>query len=207
MPKKNICLTFCLLLVFLFSAAAGERSESVDLYILIDKSLSMAEKNRFDGVQEWVRDELIGQMLIPGDRIHIYAFYGKTEKLADMEIRDEADFETIRKTVASIVPDGGFTDIGSALDRVKKDIAENSEKDRFVVTILLTDMIQEAPYSSPYRGKDSEFANEFLAADRIISHGPWFEIAITMDDQEEVAERSRKLYTIIKSAGPERTAP
>ena len=57
-----------------FFLVAGERTIPVDIFLMIDKSLSMDEPGKFDSLQKWVLDELIEQMIIPGDWVTIYQF-------------------------------------------------------------------------------------------------------------------------------------
>ena len=75
MKFKKLIFIFLLLAVVLFNLNAGERTMPVDMIIMIDKSLSMQDPGRFDSLQQWVLDELIGEIIINGDWISIYQFY------------------------------------------------------------------------------------------------------------------------------------
>ena len=60
---------------------AGERKIPVDIFLMIDKSLSMATQGKFDSLCRWIETEFINQMLAYKDNVFIYSFYENTEKL------------------------------------------------------------------------------------------------------------------------------
>ena len=66
---------------------AGERTIPVDFFLMIDKSLSMAEPGKFDSMHEWVHDQLLGQILIDGDWITVWQFYGKADHLMTIDVK------------------------------------------------------------------------------------------------------------------------
>ena len=72
MKIKKVFFIFLLLAVVLFNLNAGERTMPVDMIIMIDKSLSMQDPGKFESLQQWVLDELIGEIIINGDWISIY---------------------------------------------------------------------------------------------------------------------------------------
>ena len=57
--------------------------------------------------------------------------------------------------------DGPFTDIGAVLDNAKKRL-DLTPSDRMRVTLLFSDLIQEASYSSKYAGTYYDFADKYL---------------------------------------------
>ena len=63
---KKISKLCCIVLFCIgsFSVFAAERTIPVDIFLMIDKSLSMQDPGKFDSLQKWVLDELISQMLI-----------------------------------------------------------------------------------------------------------------------------------------------
>ena len=86
--QKKHFLIFALVLItkIIF---AGERNIPVDIFLMIDKSLSMAEYKKFDSVSKWIKEEFIKEMLIEQDHIFIYGFYENTEELLNLIIRKE----------------------------------------------------------------------------------------------------------------------
>lgn len=178
-----------------FFIFAGERTIPVDIFLMIDKSLSMEEPGKFDSLQKWVLDDLIGQMLIKDDWITIYQFYEKPEHLLTLNISDNNSKQQVYNTVKNIKPNGPYTDIGYALETVQKALDERGSNGRFKVLLLLSDLIQDAPWTSKYRGKQDSFQSPYLVEARIIKHDNWYEITLDMDIQDAVVQRTQSLYS------------
>lgn len=199
MKKTGFILLF--LMISFTIASAAERTEPIRMYVLIDTSLSMSEKNRFLDMQRWIKDELLKNMLIIGDTLIAYEFYGNVQKVIDITIKNKDDLKYIQDMLIKLKPDNPYTDIGNALDVLHTDINKyrKNHKNEFIVALLLTDMIQEAPYTSQYAGQNNTFADTFLAQDRVTPHEAWFEIAINTSDQKSILEKSAQLYNTIIS--------
>jgi hypothetical protein len=188
----------CALAVFPLSA--GERTIPVDMFIMIDKSLSMAEPGKFDSLHDWVRNQLIGQMLIDGDWVTIYQFYGEADNILTTEVKSAGDRDRIVASIDKIKPNGKFTDIGLALDTIKTALDAREKNDRLKVLLLLTDLKQEAPWTSRYAGSPDKFESPYLAEARIVQHDSWYEITVDMGIQDRVVSASRNLFEAIASA-------
>ncbi len=198
MIKRPIMRGLAIFLASCIGLAAGERTIPVDMYILIDKSLSMAEPGKFESLHTWVRDQLLDQMLIEGDSITLYQFYGKAERILSRTVGSDEDKSAVRKTIDSIRPDGQYTDIGLALDTLKQDLDKRPPSDRFTILFLLTDLKQEAPWTSRYAGEEDGFTSPYLAQARILQHDAWYEITLDMDIQDKVVMTSKELYSTIQ---------
>jgi hypothetical protein len=197
-------------LFIVFPLQAGERTIPVDFFVMIDKSLSMAEPGKFQNLQEWVQDQLLGQMLIDGDWITIYDFYGKADHLLTLTVSSAEDRQKITRTIADINPDGQYTDIGLALDTIKTALEKHEKNDRLKIMLLLTDLKQEAPWSSRYAGTADTFESPYLAEARQVKHDQWYEITLDMDIQDTVVATTKALYTSIveqEAAGTPRILP
>jgi len=186
---------------------AGERTIPVDIFLMIDKSLSMADPGKYDSMHEWVRDQLLGQVLIDGDWITVYQFYGKEDHLLSLTVENDADRQKIVTTINKITPDGQYTDIGLALDTIKKALASRGTNGRHKILLLLTDLKQEAPWTSRYAGSPASFDSPYLAEARIVKHDDWFEITLDMDIQDAVVKTTKELYSTIEQTGTEATTP
>ena len=195
-PCKQVFVLFLLIVVTL-TAFAGERTIPVDIYILVDKSLSMEEPGKFESMHPWVRDYLAKQVLIPGDFISIYQFYGETDHLLSLTIQSDTDRQTVIDTINSIKPDGPYTDIGLALDSLKKDLDSTAPNNRYKILLLLTDLRHEAPWSSRYAGLQESYESPYLAEARVIPHDSWYEITLDMDIQDKVIRTSGELFSAI----------
>jgi hypothetical protein len=168
------------------------------MFIMIDKSLSMSDPGKFDSLHKWVRDQLIGQMLIDGDWLTIYQFYGKADNLLTMTVQTPGDRTKIVQTIDAITPNGKFTDIGLALDTIKQALDKRGTNDRLKVMLLLTDLKQEAPWTSRYAGSPDKFESPYLAEARIVPHDAWYEITLDMGIQDRVVKTSKDLFATIE---------
>ncbi len=193
---KPVVVLF-LLVFFTLTAIAGERTIPVDIYILVDKSLSMEEPGKFESMHPWVRDYLAKQVLIDGDFISIYQFYGETDHLLSLTVHSDDDRQTVVDTINSIKPDGPYTDIGLALDSLKKDLDSTAPNNRYKILLLLTDLKHEAPWSSRYAGVQETYDSPYLAEARVVEHDSWYEITLDMDIQDKVIKTSEELFSSI----------
>jgi hypothetical protein len=198
MKKDGILLAVLALFLAVFPLSAGERTIPVDMFIMIDKSLSMSDPGKFDSLHKWVRDQLIGQMLIDDDWVTIYQFYGKADNLLTMTVQTPGDRTKIVQTIDAITPNGKFTDIGLALDTIKQALDTRGTNDRLKVMLLLTDLKQEAPWTSRYAGSPDKFESPYLAEARIVPHDAWYEITLDMGIQDRVVKTSKDLFASIE---------
>ncbi len=206
--KRKIILIVLLVSCFSFSLSATKRSIPVDVILMIDKSLSMQEKGKFDSLKKWVVDELIDQMLIIGDHIEIYQFYEKPEHLMSIKLNNENDKQRVVNTINAIEPNGEFTDIGRALDTISyaaQKLAKSSGE-KYSILLMVTDLEQDAPLASKYAGKQKKFKSPYLVESRIIKHDKWYEITLDMRIQDRVVETTQELFTDIeKNKNTDRT--
>ena len=202
--KSIFCiLAFCILSYAIF---AGERTIPVDVFLMIDKSKSMNEPGKFDSLHKWVRNTLVTEMLIPEDWITVWEFYEQPHELQTLIIKNENDRNSLIKTIDNITPDGAFTDIGSALDAIQVSLNKRGQNNRYKILLLVTDLEQDAPWTSKYRGKQESFKSPYLAEARIIKHDNWYEITLDMDIQDKVVKTTKDLYTnIIDNRGVPRS--
>ena len=202
--KSIFCIfVFCILSYAIF---AGERTIPVDVFLMIDKSKSMNEPGKFDSLHKWVRDTLVTEMLIPEDWITVWEFYEQPHELQTLIIKNENDRNSLIKTIDNITPDGAFTDIGSALDAIQVSLNKRGQNNRYKILLLVTDLEQDAPWTSKYRGKQESFKSPYLAEARIIKHDNWYEITLDMDIQDKVVKTTKELYTnIIDTTGTPRS--
>lgn len=205
MKFKKLIFIFLLSAGVVFNLNAGERTMPVDMIIMIDKSLSMQDPGRFDSLQQWVLDELIGEIIINGDWISIYQFYESPEHLISIEVKGKEDTAKIIKTIREIQPNGRFTDVGKALDKIQEAVNKRGENGRYKVLFMLTDLEQDAPITSKYSGKQKKFSSPYLVESRIIKHDNWYEITVDMGLQDKVVKNSKALFSdLLKNENKER---
>lgn len=201
MMKKILCFSTVLFLSLSGGAVitAGERTVPVDIFILVDKSLSMEESKTFPDLKKWTDEQLTGQMLVEGDWLTIYQFYGKAENVLTLTINNDEDKARVKEAFDSIIPDGKFTDIGLALDTIKASLDKRLGNGRYKIMLLLTDLRQEAPWTSKYPGTIDPFKSPYLAEARTVDHGGWYEITLDMDIHDQVVTLSRELFKTIET--------
>jgi len=168
---KRVLTAVALALVLSSQVFADTRKENIDVIIALDKSLSMETK--IGAVETWVNSFILDQLVVPGDFLTVIPFYGKTDAVISMEIKDDADRAAAKALIARIRGDGRFTDIGNALDALKAQVAARGKDGRQKYVLLLTDGIQEAPPSSKYWSKNGTFNHEFLANTKTIQQKGW----------------------------------
>ena len=168
---RSLLATLALFLTVVWQLLADVRTQNIDIMIALDKSLSM--ENKIGAVKEWVSSYLIDQVVIPGDYLDIVAFYGKADVIVSQTIRNDADKAAVKRILTDIRGNGRFTDIGNALDVLKREIDKKEGDGREKYVLLLTDGIQEAPPTSKYYSPDGKFNHEFLANTKTIQQKGW----------------------------------
>ena len=200
MKKNQIFHFFCafFLVVCLFSLSSDERTENIDVFIVLDKSLSMVEE--IEAVKSYVTSSLIQDVLIPGDFLVLIAFYGQAETLIVQEMTDKGVQSAFAESVSKITADGRYTDIGNALDALQTAVSKYRHKNRREYLLLITDGKQEAPPGSKYYSEDGSFNHAFLENTRTIQKEGW-KIHIlgigTASAAREIAEELSGGYTEI----------
>ncbi len=191
---SSLIFSVALFFVLPFTVCAGERTIPVDVFLMIDKSTSMAEPGKFESLNKWVCDTLISEMLIKDDWITIWDFYEEPHELLTKTIHSNTDRADILQTVADITPNGEFTDIGKALDTIQQSLNKRGSNGRYKILLLLTDLEHDAPWTSKYHGKQESFKSPYLAEARMIKHDNWYEITLDMDIQDTVVKTTKELY-------------
>lgn len=200
--KKTVFILISLLLLSLLNSS--ERITPLDIYILLDKSLSMEESGAFDDVKQWMTSSFIDDSLIPGDTVYLYFFYGNTQKAYAKTLANKDDFLELKNLITQSSADGAFTDIGLALDTIKNIITTNSGTNQ-TAAFVITDLIQEASYGSKYAGTYYDFARKYMTEDRIIPHtiqdskASWYEITVQTGNLKSIENRAQKIYNTIKN--------
>lgn len=174
MIKKSIfsgLLITILLLIVTIPLFSDEREENIDVFLVLDKSLSMEQE--ISAVKEYVNNHVIDDLLIPGDMFIVIAFYGKAKVIIREEKVEPDENDELKRQISDLLADGHFTDIGNALDKLRSTLAEYDSRDRQRYMLLLTDGIQEAPEDSKYYSPDGSFNHAFLENARTIKQAGW----------------------------------
>lgn len=200
--KKLFFILISLLLLSLLNSA--ERVTPLDIYILIDKSISMEESGAYTDVKQWMTSSFIDNSLIIGDTVYLYFFYGETQKAYAKTLGTTEDFLELKNLITQSAADGAFTDIGLALDTLKNIITTKTSSNQSAAFVI-TDLIQEASYGSKYAGTYYDFAQRYMTEDRIIPHTvqngkpSWYEITVQIGNLKTIENRAQKIYNTIKN--------
>ena len=133
---RKLALFLVLSVVLAAALHADDREEPIDLIIALDRSLSMVEE--IGAVKEYVNSYVIDQILQPGDRFVVVAFYGQNEIAVSGEIDGALGRQKVREAIGGLVADGAFTDIGFALDRLRDEVHAVSTEARKKTLLLIT---------------------------------------------------------------------
>ncbi len=169
--KKIVISCFILSILVITSIFADQREDNIDLFVVLDKSLSMEEE--IEPVKNYVADTLIEETLIPGDRFVVIQFYGNAEILIAENVVDDGKKVNFKNTIQKIKADGSFTDIGNALDALQSALDTYQDEDKREYLLLITDGKQEAPEDSKYYSPDGTFNHAFLENAKTIQKEGW----------------------------------
>ena len=161
-------------LIFIFSPVfcfSDEREENLDLFLVLDKSLSMEEE--IGAVRDYVKESIVEKILIPGDFLVVIQFYGNAEILMAGEVGEDLNIDSILGKVSGIEANGSFTDIGNALDALREALKTYRHEENREYLLLVTDGKQEAPEDSKYYSPDGTFNHAFLENAKTIQKEGW----------------------------------
>lgn len=169
MIKKILFLLFMFnSLIFFYSQDLTSDKKTV--IIALDKSTSMKEE--IESVKEYVLD-LIDNKINIGDNLIIIPFYGKYDTPINLTVKSNIDKEVVKKRLKKIFATGWYTDIGNALDVLKKEVDKLTEDPNKKILIMVTDGIHDPPPSTKYKTKEAYSNNELLlnAKEEIVKEG------------------------------------
>jgi hypothetical protein len=193
--KFTVLMLALSVLAPLAMAEEARGGATIDVVLLVDKSLSM--RPAIAPLKKYVAGEVIGPLLVPGDRLIIETFYGKTDRLFAGTIRSEEDKARVVRSLNAIVADGRFTDIGAALDRAQADLAELGEPDKPKYVLLLTDERQEAPAGTKYYAADFKLRHPALQYVKRVDLGSFRAITVGFGVSERVEAQAGKVMQLL----------
>ena len=185
-------------------AAEESRTSNIDVVLLVDKSLSMVDAEA--AVKSYIAGDIIGPILMPGDRLIIETFYGKIDRLYGGTVRSEDDKAAIVRSLNTVSPNGRFTDIGEALDRASLDLAELGQPERPKYVLLLTDERQEAPAGSKYYAPDYKLVHPALQYVRRIDMGLFRAITVGYDVGARIDETVPGVMKLLTDLPPRKAS-
>ncbi|MDA3941047.1 MAG: VWA domain-containing protein [Spirochaetia bacterium] len=201
MNKKAIFIFFLcfLLLNTIFNLSADQRAENIEIYLVLDKSLSMIEE--IESVKEYVTENIINKIVLEGDYFLLVPFYGKTDESFNGYVKSKNDIKTLQNHIIKIEADGHYTDIGNALNFLRKNIITDNELSRKYM-LLITDGKQEAPPDSIFYSPDGSFNHDFLVNTKEIQKEGWKIVVLGIGTEtaaKEIAEELSAGYTNVSA--------
>ena len=192
MNKKAIFLFFfCFLSLLSISGLfADQRAENLEIYLVLDKSLSMVEE--IEAVKEYVIEQIIEKIVIKGDYFLLIPFYGSTDNSFNGYISSRIELEDLHNRILNIQADGRFTDIGNALNTLRSKIKSENKSTRKYM-LLITDGKQEAPLNSPFYSPDGSFNHEFLENTKEIQKSGWKIVVLGIGTESAAKEIAKEL--------------
>ncbi len=203
-PMKRLLALTLISLLFLCSAHADERSDAIDIFILIDSSLSMQEA--MPAARDYVAGELIGRVALPGDYVMVLSFYGSQDILWQDELRSEGDKAELVRSLRGLQAVGRFTDIGAALDALDSLVIARGIPERAKYIVLVTDERQEAPYGTRYYSPNYNIEHRLLEYVKRDDRGLFRVITIGYGLSDKIADQTQALLRTL-SEPPSRPSP
>jgi len=151
----------------------------------------------FSEAKEYAAGQVIGSILVPGDRLIVELVYGKVERLVSMDISSEADKAKAVRAIRAVKADGRFTDLGNALDAAKRDLDELGKPERPKYVLLVSDERQEAPTGSPYQAKDYKLKHPSLEYVKKIDLGKFRAIIVGLQVKDKVAQTAPEVMKLL----------
>lgn len=173
-----------------------ERKGNLTLVILLDRSLSMEEE--FEEVKDYIDGNLVEEVLIPGDTVSLFEFYRVPRHVFTKTVSTDADKEEISRRIRLIAADRAYTDIGKALDFLFESPYTPDFRKNRTHTLLLSDLVQEAPAESPYAGTRKNYSHPLLFPRKEFKNDGW-RICIIGPTIEERAEQIAREVIAVRS--------
>lgn len=199
---KRLLALVVLCCIALTLNAEDLRLTYVDFFLLVDTSLSMVEA--MDSARNYAASEIVGRLVIPGDWVSVYRFYGKTEEVWSGDIADESAKAQLVRSLHNLQADGRFTDIGSALDNLENLVRARGKPERPKYLLLVTDEKQEAPPGTKYYSSDYSIEHPMLEYVRKTDMGSYRVITIGYNIASKIEGHLGSIMTFL-SDPPERT--
>ena len=175
--KIRIAGLFCLLMACTsFLGAANDRTTPIDVYIIVDSSLSM-EKGKEEATA-WLCTTIIDGMLLQGDRIWVWAAGAGPELIYSGTLGNK---EEVKSAIKSIRYQGDKADYKGALQEAKSQVEKSN---RTSYTLLISGSGAKDPPS-----QEAESAG-LLRYSRVESFSGWRALTIGLDLATKVNQSS-----------------
>lgn len=191
-PVKRFVIVGLICIYALLTASrlfADNRTQNIDMFLVVDKSLSMAPK--IGAVKQYIDKSIIQGTLIPGDHLVVIDFWGQARVLLSTTVGTNK--QPIEKVINSIQANGHWTDIGNALDVLQRVIKAGHYPERRKYFMLITDGIQDAPPTSAYYSPNGSFNSAFLKNTKTIQKKGWKVVILGIGTETAAAKLAKSL--------------
>lgn len=165
------CLLILVFLFFVCSLYSNEQNvKKRDIVLFVDVSNSMFPF--FPEVKDYLINDFSKTINI-GDKLLLFKFYGKTERIYNKKIESTVDIDAIKALFKILKANRPWTNIGNALDTAKDIIYNIKETDYRKCVLLISDSRQEVPKKEKYYSRDFSIKHELLEKAEILSKKHW----------------------------------
>lgn len=176
--------------------AEDRRTEAIDAYLLIDRSAAMATSG--PAAAQWLCDQVVDGLLQSGDRVTLWAFSEKSEKITEMTLSTPDSKEALKKAIRSVGGDSGTANFSGVLHAVAAMEAARIDRNPIAYVLLASPLVRESAASG---GNDAEAA-ALLRFSRIEDHPGWKAVTLGLG----LEHRARTAATLFIE-GLKRTTP
>jgi hypothetical protein len=183
--KKFLVPAAVLLFTVSLFGQTGTDAPKQDVFVILDVSGSMVNRNIFPNVREYLDKEVIGELLKNGDTFTLITFGDYAAEQFSRTVNSNADRDSIRADLAEIKPNHDNTDIGMAMEKLAEVLERREQSGVRRIILFITDGLNVPPPSSPYYGKDLAMDERFQSLGEKISQEGWFLYVIGIGGQTD----------------------
>ncbi len=160
-------------------SAEDVRTDSIDAYILIDKSNKML--GSVADAADWICARVVDGLLAEGDRVTVWTFSDASESLVDEQTLAGGSKEAVKKAIRSISGDGKTPDIAGALKSLLDKAERRASPNKLVYVLVASSLIEP--------GNDA--ADKLLKYSRVEERPGWKALVVGVGIESRVAEATR----------------
>jgi hypothetical protein len=181
--------------IFGSAAAEDRRSEAIDAYLLIDRSAAMSQSGE---AAEWICSAIVDGLLQAGDRVTLWAFSDRTERIAETTLSDDRSKEELKSAIRSVTVDGAEADFSMALRAVAA--AEATRSDRGPLAyVLIASPLTHRPNGN---GRADAEAASLLRFSRVVDHPGWKAVTLGLGIEHQAKAAAAAFIEALRSTKP-----
>jgi Mg-chelatase subunit ChlD len=149
----QILLISCIVMIWMAGVSSAEpREGGVDLFVVVDTSLSMEDE--IGEAKEYVRSRIFDSLLKKQDHLTLMCFSADAQVLFEQSLDSpEENLQRAEELLADLNGKRHYTDIGNALDLLSEASGRHTDLDLPQYAIFITDGLHDPPPGTRYPGK------------------------------------------------------